>query len=94
MITHYTDYCIICGTPRTDEHHLCFGTANRRLADVDGLTIPLCRKHHEMMHNDKEMQVMSHIVGQLAYEKRKCSEGFGEEAARESFRMRYGKSYL
>lgn len=94
MITEYDDWCLICGKSRTDIHHLIFGNAKRRLADKDGLTIPLCREHHEQMHNDKGMQAMSKICGQLLYERNKCAEGYGVDAARDSFRIRYGKSYM
>lgn len=93
MITAYKDYCSICGKPKTDIHHMIFGS-KRALADADDLTMPLCRLHHEMVHKQKEMQVMSHIAGQLLYERNKCAEGYGTDAARESFRLRYGKSYL
>lgn len=94
MITKYEDYCLICGKPKTDIHHLVFGNAKRRIADTDGLTMPLCREHHEAMHNDKAMQVMSHIVGQLYYERNKCANGLAPDEAREDFRRRYGVSYL
>lgn len=94
MITKYEDYCIICGKPKTDVHHLVFGNAKRRLADADALTMPLCRDHHEQMHNDKAMQVMSHIVGQLFYERNMCAQGLTPDEAREEFRRRYGVSYL
>lgn len=94
MITNYENYCLICGKGATDVHHLVFGNSKRRLADKDGLTIPLCREHHEAMHNDKAMQVMSHIAGQLFYERNKCAEGMTTEEAREDFRRRYSVSYL
>ena len=91
MITKYENYCAICGQPKSDVHHLVFGIANRKLSDEDGLTIPVCRKHHELLH---EQAIISKIIGQLAYERDKCAEGYGVDAARESFRQRYGKSYL
>lgn len=94
MITNYDNYCIICGKGRTDIHHCVFGNAKRRLADEDELTMPLCREHHEAMHNEKAMQVMSHIVGQLFYERNKCAAGMTPDEARESFRERYSTSYL
>lgn len=56
MITEYNDYCIICGKPREDIHHLCFGNASRRLSDDDSLVLPLCRKHHAMMHEESIRQ--------------------------------------
>lgn len=94
MITKYDGYCLICGKPRTDIHHLCFGNSKRPLADQDGLTIPLCRTCHEKMHNQKELQAASHIIGQLFYERNMCIAGMDADGARESFRDRYGVSYL
>ena len=94
MITKYEDYCLICGKPKTDVHHLVFGNAKRRLADADSLTVPLCRDCHEKMHNQKEMQVMSHIAGQLFFERNMCAKGLSPDEAREEFRHRYGVSYM
>lgn len=93
MITEYANYCLLCGTPRTDIHHLVFGVAKRKLADQDGLTMPLCKRHHDMIHQG-DMQTLSKIIGQLLYERNKCAEGMTVEKARESFRRRYGESYL
>ena len=91
MITNYTELCIFCYQQKQDVHHLVFGRANRKLSDEDGLTVPVCRECHDLLHkNDK----ISKIIGQLAYERDRCAEGYGVDAARESFRMRYGKSYL
>lgn len=97
MITEYNDFCIICGKPRTDMHHCMKGHKQRHLAEEDELLIPLCQEHHTgnmSVHQRKELNVLCEIIGQLAYEKKKCAEGYGEAAARESFRIRYGRSYL
>lgn len=78
-------------------HHCFKGVKHRHLADDDELLLPLCHEHHlgdMSVHKNKEMLVMSQIIGQLAYEKQKCAEGLDVEAAREDFRRRYGKSYL
>jgi hypothetical protein len=48
----------------------------------------------ERIHDNPMAEKMSKIIGQLAYEKRKVSEGMTEEQARESFRKRYSNSYL
>ncbi len=100
----FFDYCMICGSPREETHHVIEGTANRRLSDEDKLVIPLCRRHHNesgmSVHHNKEMKVMSHIIGQLAWEKAYIVEKRGlpmddiEEEAREAFRKRYGQSFL
>lgn len=97
MITEYNRNCLICGKPRTDMHHCIPGNANRRLSDEDELVIPLCKEHHEgdmSVHKNKEMYVLSHIIGQLAFEKTQVSKGRTEQQAREDYRIRYGKSYL
>lgn len=91
MITEYENICLFCYKERQDVHHLVFGVSKRRLADADGLTVPVCRECHELLHkNDK----ISKVMGQLAYERDRCAEGYSIEAARDSFRIRYGKSYL
>lgn len=89
--------CVVCGKPNAQVHHLIEGTANRRLSDEDELVIPLCQEHHigkYSVHMCKPVSVFAHISGQLAYERDKCAEGMTVEEARESFRRRYGRSYL
>lgn len=91
MLTNYMEMCIFCYKPKQDVHHLVFGRGKRNLADADELIVPVCRECHELLHkNDK----VSKIMGQLAYERDRCADGYSVEAARESFRIRYGKSYL
>ena len=97
MITEYNDYCIICGRPRTDMHHIFKGNKQRRLATEDELLIPLCHEHHLgniSVHQTYELNVLCEIIGQLAFEKNLCAEGMSPENAREAFRIRYGRSYL
>jgi len=91
MLTNYNDMCILCYEPKEEMHHLVYGIANRKLCDADELLIPVCRKCHDFMHKHSNI---SRIIGQLAYERDKCAEGYGVDAARESFRIRYGKTYL
>ena len=97
IITKFDDMCIICNRPATDHHHCLKGVKQRHLADEDGLILPLCKEHHEgnmSVHQKKELNVLCQIIGQLAYEKRKCAEGMTEEEARVDFMQRYGKGYL
>ena len=99
MITEYIDFCLICGKPRECEHHLLRGS-RRQLAEDDDLTMPMCDDCHNMGEKDRVLhgnfmaEALSKIVGQLAYEKKKCAEGFTEDDAREEFRRIYGKSWL
>ena len=91
MITTYDEICIFCYQQKQDTHHLVFGTAKRRLSDADELVVPVCRECHDLLHKHDKI---SKVIGQLAYERDRCAEGYTLEAARESFRQRYGKSYL
>jgi Zn-finger protein len=83
-ISEYPDYCLLCGRPSTDKHHLLMGS-DRKNADIDGLYIMTCRECHNFIHQHPQAVVMSKIIGQLAYER---------EHTREEFRSRYRHSYL
>ena len=41
-----TDYCFVCGRYGTEIHHVCYGSANRKLSDRYGLVVGLCYNHH------------------------------------------------
>lgn len=82
-----TENCFICGRYATDRHHVMHGTANRKLADKDGLTVMLCRECHRNLHDkgifDRELQ----RIAQLRW-----MEYYNKDIA--DFILRYGKSYL
>lgn len=46
--------CISCGFPApSDAHHLIsLGNGGMGTKDNDGMTIPLCRKHHDELHRN------------------------------------------
>ena len=98
----YAKYDIIDGTPSVERHHI-FGSFNRDKATEDGLWVPLTPEHHRgkmSVHNNKEMQALSHILGQYAWmfhylveQKELPFEDIRQEAI-EAFRQRYGKSYI
>ena len=97
MITEYNDYCIICGKPRTDMHHTLGGNSKRTLSTEFGLLIPLCKEHHlgdMSVHKNKEMKILTNIIGQLAFEKEQVEKGMKSDQARNEFRRVFGKSYL
>lgn len=94
MITKYSEYCVLCGYPNVEEHHLICGTGKKRVADEYGLTIPVCRKCHDKLHASPEAMKMCKIAGQLAFEKQMVAKGESEDEAREHFRSRFSKSYL
>lgn len=83
--------CYFCGaTENLDKHHCIHGTANRRLADKDGLWVYLCKYHHTMspqaVHRDENMNLVLKKVAQQRWEAK-----YGN---REQFISRYGKSWL
>lgn len=99
IVTEYPEYCLFCGRPVEAGHHL-IGGPNRAKADKDGLYIPCCNNCHNLgeplnrIHGNPMAEVMSKMMGQLAWEKHAVAEGKTEEQAREAFRLRYGVSYL
>ena len=85
--------CFVCeSTYNLHRHHCMHGTANRKLADKDGLTIYLCYEHHEGTYGvhgmrggclDLELKRIAQLRWQEYYNK-----------TEDDFRSRYGKSYL
>lgn len=78
--------CYLCGRSDSLEcHHAIHGTANRKLADQDGLTVWLCVECHTNLHQrgwqDNELKRMAQTVWERTY------------GTREEFIKRYGKSY-
>ena len=86
-IMHNGDSCYICGSYATETHHCLHGTANRKLADKDGLTVRLCRTCHMNLHDKGWYDIDLKKLAQqrwMEYYERSVDE----------FRERYGKSYL
>lgn len=51
-IIHDCKSCFLCGCTRGLQiHHTWHGTANRRLADADGLVVALCVQCHMNLHD-------------------------------------------
>ena len=38
--------CWVCANPYVEEHHIYYGTANRKLSEKYGLKVWLCHTHH------------------------------------------------
>ena len=103
IVTEYTNISAFSQNPRECDHHLIYGSGLRKLADEDGLTIPLTKREHnlgndtEKIHGNQAAEKLSKMVGQLAYEKEFYKKALGagkKDPAREAFRKRYGISYL
>ena len=85
IITKDPAHCYLCGEPATQIHHVLFGSGKRKLADEDGLTVPLCMDCHAGVHKHYELQNFLKQVGQMAFEKTR---------SRDEFMKRYGRNYL
>lgn len=108
ILTEYTELSAFSASPKECDHHLIFGSGLRKLADEDGLILPLTNNEHntgpigERIHENVAAEKLSKMLGQVAYEKeyyRSALEALKEtdsdsDPAREAFRERYGISYL
>jgi hemerythrin superfamily protein len=69
----YMKICAICAKPFVEYHHCVHGTANRKLADREGLIVPLCPEHHNSskmsVHQNKEMKTLMHQFAQASWER-------------------------
>lgn len=99
IITEYVSVSVLTGLPAECMHHLICGNGLRKLADADGLVIPLTHFEHNIgnssIHHSDYGMMLSRIVGQLAWEKEYYrSRACKDDPARLAFRERYGISYL
>lgn len=85
---------LYCTHSYTEEHHIFYGTANRKKSEKYGLKVRLCKKHHrgditgnrEAVHFNKENDLALKQIGQAAFEQRWGS--------RQKFREEFGRSCL
>lgn len=81
--------CIICGNPETERHHVFFGTANRRLSEEYGYTVPLCKWHHTGPHGVHFNRPLDDSIKEEA--QRDFESRFGN---RKEFIKIFGRNYL
>lgn len=95
--------CYICGMQcHTESHHIFHGTANRKIAEKEGLKVWLCHECHRngrhAVHRcratDLSLQKDAQAVWEAKYIESYPYEKHAEEAAREAFRQLFGRSYL
>ena len=75
IITNDLEKCYFCGAKKKDLHELIEGK-NRQVSMKYGLVIPICRKCHIKVTNDKTLQDKLHKVGQKAFKKHYKTENF------------------
>lgn len=86
-----TKKCYVCGTTYgLHDHHILYGTSNRKQSEKRGLKVWLCGVHHNLsnegVHFNKDLDNHLKTMAQEYYE-----EHYG---TREDFRKEFGKSYL
>lgn len=82
--------CYVCGTTyNLHEHHIFFGTANRKKSETYGFKVYLCWYHHNMsdegVHFNRELDLKL---------KRDCQSMFEKTHSRDEFMKIIGKNYL
>ena len=77
IMTDEFDTCYVCGRRACEWHH-CMHGADKKLSEIDGLMVPLCRECHSKVH---------HQGGEL-------DRILKQEAQRSYLIHRYGRCYL
>ena len=84
IITKDLEHCYLCGNKKQELHELIEGK-NRQASMKYGLVIPICRKCHNLVTNDRTLQEKLHKVAQKEFEKHYKTENFVQI---------FGKNYL
>lgn len=80
--------CYICGRRgQTEVHHMMHGTANRRLADDERLTVHLCRNCHSLVHEQP-------MLGYDEMLKQTAQAAFEKYRSRSEWMRMFGRNYL
>lgn len=87
IVTQETERCFLCGTTiGLEEHHIFFGTANRKLSEKYGLTVPLCHGCHRTnphaVHRNRKYDVELKQIAQRCFERNYSHELFMDEFGR------------
>ncbi len=85
IITNDMEHCYLCMRRAQQMHHCIYGS-RRKLADEDGLVVPLCFECHNEVHNgDGHLAKYLKRVAQIKYE---------ELHSHDEWMQRYGKNYI
>lgn len=89
IMTALMGYCFICGNAASEVHHIFHGTANRKLSEKYGLTVPLCHRCHneppDGVHFNRENDLALKRAGESMFRLKYPDLDFVEV---------FGKSYL
>ena len=90
-ILQHNKACYICGTTLNLQlHHVYYGTANRKLSDIDGCVVWLCMYHHT---GTAGAHLNYNVSLRLKQEMQKAWQEYYNKTT-EDFIKRYGKNYL
>jgi len=67
LFTNDMDHCYFCGKPKDDIHEVYQGR-NRHNSIKYKLIIPVCRKHHDELHDNQQLQNILKKQGQILFE--------------------------
>lgn len=85
ILTNDLETCYICKKAKKKDLHEIYEGKNRQISMKYGLVIPVCRKCHDLITNDKTLQEKYHQVGQKVFKKHYKNENFEKV---------FGKNYL
>lgn len=71
ILTKDLNHCFVCGRPEPQMHH-AMNKADKKKAEIFGLMLPLCEKHHtgaEGVHTDPERMKACRRMAQREFEK-------------------------
>ena len=75
IITKDLEHCYLCGNKKQELHELIEGK-NRQASMKYGLVIPICRKCHNLVTNNRTLQEKLHKVAQKEFKKNYKTENF------------------
>lgn len=82
IVTDDWEKCFICQSQRNlQEHHIFFGTGNKKLSTKYGLTVPLCIFCHtgdKGVHKNYQLNLYVKRIAQVKFEKKYGREKFME----------------
>lgn len=84
ILTDDLEHCIICGKKRDHLHEIYEGK-NRQNSMKYNCVLPLCYKHHILIHQDRKLSLIWKV---------KCQKEFEKTKSREAFISIFRRSYL
>ncbi len=88
ILQNKEDGCLLCGNPYVEEHHVVYGTANRKLSTRYGLLVYLCAEHHRGAHGVHHNAALDLRLKQMAQSR------FQEVYPDEDWLKVFGRNYI